>query len=100
MIMQRIPPVDPAAGSGTNRKNFDMPNERWQSQRKAAWAKLGRSDTPDRQVEETANQMITEHAPVQRAVRDLAAVAADGGSRLRCRPKWNTATLMRRGLKG
>ena len=41
------------------------PNEGWQSQRKTAWAKLGRSETPDQQVEDLAEQTITEQSPAQ-----------------------------------
>ena len=45
------------------------PNERWQSQQKTALAKLARSERPDQQVEDLAEQMITGHS----AVRDLGA---------------------------
>jgi predicted outer membrane protein len=65
-------------------KMMSIPNERWQSQQKVAWAKLARSEAPDQQVEDFAEQMITEHSPVQRALRDLAAklavTAADRGT--------------------
>jgi hypothetical protein len=40
------------------------PNERWQSQRKTAWAKLGRSETPDRQGEDFAGQFEVQMAQI------------------------------------
>ena len=40
------------------------PSEHWQSQRKTAWAKLARSETPEQQVEDFAEQKLTEHPPV------------------------------------
>ena len=48
-------------------------NERWQSQQKTALAKLARSERPDQQVEDLAEQMITGHWAVREAVRDLGA---------------------------
>jgi hypothetical protein len=58
-----------------------IPNERWQSQQRAAWAKLARSEAPDKQVEASTQEMITGRewlfqqeypgqSPVQKAVRD------------------------------
>jgi hypothetical protein len=41
------------------------PSEGWKSQRKTAWAKLARSETPDQQAEDFAEQTITEHSPAQ-----------------------------------
>lgn len=46
------------------------PSERWQSQQKTALAKLARSERPDQQVEELAEQIITGHSAVREAVRD------------------------------
>lgn len=76
-------------------KKISIPNERWQSQQRAAWAKLARSEAPDKQVEELAQEMITrrewlfqqgypDQSPVQKAVRDVAAklevTPADSGT--------------------
>ncbi|SRR6266478_1240887 len=74
---------------------MSIPDERWQSQQRAAWAKLARSEAPDKQVEASAQEMITrrewlfqqgypDRSPVQKAVRDLAAkrevTPADSGT--------------------
>lgn len=76
-------------------KKTTIPNERWQSQQRAAWAKLARSESPDKQVEEFAQEMIArrewlfqqgypDQSPVQKAVRDAAAklevTPADSGT--------------------
>jgi predicted outer membrane protein len=57
-------------------KEISKRNELWLSQQKAAWVKLARSEAPDQQVEDLAERTITEHLPVQRAVRELAAKLA------------------------
>ena len=65
-------------------KKISIPNERWRSQQRAAWAKLARSETPDKQVAELDQEMIMrreclfqqgypDQSPVQKAVRDVAA---------------------------
>ena len=76
-------------------KKISRPDERWQSQQRAAWAKLARSEAPDKQVEASVQEMITrrewllqqespDRSPVQKAVRDLAAkrevTPADSGT--------------------
>jgi predicted outer membrane protein len=76
-------------------KKISIPDERWQSQQRAAWAKLARSEAPNKQVDELAQEMITrrewlfqqeypDRSPVQKAVRDLAAklevTPADSGT--------------------
>jgi hypothetical protein len=76
-------------------KKISIPNEHWQSQQRAAWAKLARSEAPDKQVEELAQEMITrrewlfqqgypDQSPVQKAVGDVAAklevTPADSGT--------------------
>jgi hypothetical protein len=43
-----------------NKQEVNAPNERWQSQRKTAWAKLARSDALEKEVEALAEQMFTE----------------------------------------
>jgi hypothetical protein len=63
---------------------MDLPNERWQSQQKTAWAKLARSEAPQKEVQELAEQMITgrewpfqqgdsDQSPVEKAMADPAA---------------------------
>jgi hypothetical protein len=65
-------------------KNMSLPNEHWQGQQKLARAKLARSEAPDKEVEASAQEMITRRewlfqqgypnqSPVQKAVRDVAA---------------------------
>ena len=65
-------------------KKISIPNERWQSQQRAAWAKLARSEAPDKPVEASAQEMITrrewlfqqgypDQSPGQKAVRAAAA---------------------------
>ena len=76
-------------------KKTSIPNERWQSQQRAAWAKLARSEAPDKQVEGLAQETIAgrewlfqqgypDQSPVQKAVRDVAAklevTPADSGT--------------------
>ena len=65
-------------------KKISKPNESWQSQQKTAWAKLARSEAPEKEVQELAEQMITgcewpfqqgdsDQSPVQKVVADPAA---------------------------
>jgi hypothetical protein len=72
-------------------KNISLPNEHWQAQQKPAWAKLARSEAPDKEVEASAQEMITrrewllspqkavfqkgypDQSPVQKPVHNLAA---------------------------
>ncbi len=76
-------------------KKTSIPNEHWRSQQRAAWAKLARSEAPDKQVEELAQEMIMrrewlfqqgypDQSAVQKVVRDLTAKLevppADGGT--------------------
>jgi hypothetical protein len=73
-------------------------NERGQSQQRVAWAKLARSEAPDKQVEELMQQVIAgrewlfqrgypHQLPVQKAIRKLAAkldvTSADNGQNTR-----------------
>ena len=62
---------------------MSVPNERWQAQQKTAWAKLARSEAPDKEVQELVEQMITgreclfqegypDRSPVQKTEGDLA----------------------------
>lgn len=65
-------------------KKISIPNERWQSQQRAARAKLARSEASDKEVEASAQGVITgrewlfqqeypDQSLVQKAARDLAA---------------------------
>jgi hypothetical protein len=79
-------------------KKPGIPNERGQSQQRVAWAKLARSEAPDKQVEELMQQVIAgrewlfqqgypDQSPVQKAIRKLAAkpdvTSADNGQNTR-----------------
>lgn len=67
-----------------NNQEMGVPNERWQSQQRTAWAKLARSEAPKKEVQELAEQMLgggewprqqgdSDQSPVPKAVADPAA---------------------------
>ena len=71
-------------------KKISKPNESWQSQQKTAWAKLGRSEAPEKEVHELAEQMITNcEWPFQQGDSDeppWQKVVADPAARLNATP--------------